>query len=340
MAPSNPQKENLSIQKWVVSIAVLLFIIKITAYFLTHSIAILTDALESTVNVIAGFIGLYSLFVAAKPRDMDHPYGHGKAEFLSAALEGTLIMIAGCLIIYEAIASYFHPKQLEKLDSGILLIAITAFINFITGAISIRKGKKNKSLALIASGKHLQTDTWTTLGILLGLFIVYYSGLMWVDSAVAIVFAVYIVYTGYKILRSSLAGIMDEADLDLLKQLVELLNQNRRDNWIDLHNLRVIKYGGQLHVDCHLTLPWYLNLHEAHREVDALTELIRDSFGDTVEFFVHTDGCLDFSCAICSKQDCTVRKHPFSSRIEWNMVNIISNEKHRASTSNPKSRQP
>ena len=110
MAPSNPQKENLSIQKWVVSIAVLLFIVKITAYFLTHSIAILTDALESTVNVIAGFIGLYSLFVAAKPRDMDHPYGHGKAEFLSAALEGTLIMIAGCLIIYEAIASYFHPK--------------------------------------------------------------------------------------------------------------------------------------------------------------------------------------------------------------------------------------
>lgn len=340
MAPSNPQKENLSIQKWVVSIAVLLFIVKITAYFLTHSIAILTDALESTVNVIAGFIGLYSLFVAAKPRDMDHPYGHGKAEFLSAALEGTLIMIAGCLIIYKAVDSYFHPKHLEKLDSGILLIAITAFINFITGAISIRKGKRNKSLALIASGKHLQTDTWTTLGILLGLFIVYFSGLMWVDSAVAIVFAVYIVYTGYKILRSSLAGIMDEADIDLLKQLVELLNQNRRDNWIDLHNLRVIKYGGQLHVDCHLTLPWYLNLHEAHREVDALTELIRDSFGDTVEFFVHTDGCLDFSCAICSKQDCTVRKHPFSKRVEWNMVNIISNEKHRASTSNPKLRQP
>ncbi|HEU4607605.1 MAG TPA: cation transporter dimerization domain-containing protein, partial [Chitinophagaceae bacterium] len=142
------------------------------------------------------------------------------------------------------------------------------------------------------------------------------------------------------ILRSSLAGIMDEADLDLLKQLVELLNENRRDNWIDLHNLRVIKYGGQLHVDCHLTLPWYLNLHEAHREVDALTELLRESFGDTVEFFVHTDGCLDFSCAICSKKDCQVRKHPFSNRVEWNMVNIISNEKHRASTSNPKSRQP
>ena len=107
MAPSNPQKENLSIQKWEVSIAVLLFIVKIIAYFLNHSIAILTDALESTVNVIAGFIGLYSLFVAAKPRDMDHPYGHGKAEFLSAALEGTLIMIAGCLIIYKAVDSYF-----------------------------------------------------------------------------------------------------------------------------------------------------------------------------------------------------------------------------------------
>lgn len=135
------QKDNLQVQKWVVSIAILLFILKIIAYYLTHSVAILTDALESTVNVIAGLIGWYSLWVASKPSDEDHPYGHGKAEFLSAAIEGTLIIIAGIIIIYESIDNFIHPHNLQQLDWGILLVAITAAINYITGYISIKKGE-------------------------------------------------------------------------------------------------------------------------------------------------------------------------------------------------------
>jgi len=160
----NPQQENFNIQKWVVLTAVTLFAVKVLAFFITQSVAILTDALESTVNVIAGFIGLYSLYVASKPRDMDHPYGHGKAEFLSAAIEGTLIIIAGLIIIYVAINHIIVPQPLQQLDKGIILVAITAIINFIVGYISIQRGKKNNSLALIASGKHLQTDTYSTVG--------------------------------------------------------------------------------------------------------------------------------------------------------------------------------
>ncbi len=178
--------ENLRTQRWVVTVAVILFILKIVAYFLTHSVAILTDALESTVNVIAGFIGLYSLYVAAKPRDEDHPYGHGKAEFLSAAVEGTLILIAGLIIIYESISNFIHPRALQKLDFGIILVAITALINFVVGGISIKRGKKNDSLALVASGKHLQSDTWSTLGIIFGLILIRFTGLIWLDSVVAI----------------------------------------------------------------------------------------------------------------------------------------------------------
>ena len=324
----NKEKQNFRVQQFIVGIAVLLFVVKIVAWWLTKSVAILTDALESTVNVIAGFIGLYSLYVAAKPRDEDHPYGHGKAEFVSAAVEGTLILVAGFVIIYESIDNFVHPHQIQKLDYGILLVAITAFINFGAGFFSIRQGKKNNSMALTASGKHLLTDTYSTLGIIIGLALIMLTGYKWLDGVIAIVFSFIIIYTGYGILRSSLAGIMDEIDKDLLSKLVTLLNKNRRENWIDLHNLRVIKYGGQLHIDCHMTVPWYLNVNEAHKEIDALIDLIKNEFGGSIEFFVHSDGCLDFSCHICSKQDCPVRKHPFEKKVDWTLQNIISNKKH------------
>jgi cation diffusion facilitator family transporter len=321
-------RENLRIQKWVVAVAVLLFIIKMVAFWVTRSVAILTDALESTVNVIAGFIGLYSLYVAAKPRDENHPYGHGKAEFLSAAVEGTLIIVAALVIIYESVLHFIYPRELKQLDRGIILVAITALVNFIVGVISIRIGKKNNSLALVASGKHLQTDTWSTIGIILGLVLIRLTKLAWLDSVTAIVFAFTIMYTGYHILRHSLAGIMDEADKELLQKMLAVLNANRRTNWIDLHNLRVIKYGGQFHIDCHLTVPWYLNVVEAHKEVEELGRLIKKEFGTVFELFVHTDACLDFSCPICTKEDCQVRKHWFKKRVAWTLENVLKDKKH------------
>lgn len=298
------------------------------AYFLTNSISILTDALESTVNVAAGFIGLYSLFIVSKPSDQNHPYGHGKAEFLSAAIEGTLIAIAGLVIIYKAVDNLIHPQLIHQLDYGILLIASTAFINFCIGLVSIRQGKKNNSLALIASGRHLQSDTLSTVGIIAGLIVIYYTNILWLDGAIAILFALIIIYTGYSILRKSVAGIMDEADITLLKKMIAVLNDNRRENWVDLHNLRVIKYGGRLHVDCHLTVPWYLNVKEAHVEIEELSKLIREQFSNSMELFVHSDGCQYFQCAICFKHDCPVRKQPFEKRIQWDVENVLTDKKH------------
>lgn len=323
------QTQNLQVQKWVAAISVLLLAVKFIAYYLTHSVSILTDALESIVNVAAGFIGLYSLYVAAKPRDIDHPYGHGKAEFISAAIEGTLITSAGAIIIYKAIRSLITPVELQRLDYGIYLVAATAVINFIVGFITESKGKKSNSLALIASGKHLKSDSYSTFGIILGLIIIYFTNLKWIDPVVAIIFGIIIIYTGYKILRKSIAGIMDEADIELLKKIVELLNRNKRENWIDLHNLRVIKYGAILHIDCHLTVPWYLNVQEAHEEVEALSSLVRKEFGELVELFVHVDGCLPFSCKVCNKQNCNVRRHNFEMRIDWTLENVLQDQKHR-----------
>lgn len=322
------EQQNLQVQKWVALVSVALLVVKFIAYYSTHSVSILTDALESIVNVLAGFIGLYSLYVAAKPRDMDHPYGHGKAEFISAAIEGTMIGSAGAIILYKAIQHLIHPVPLHKIDLGILLVAITAIINFAVGYFCLRTGKKNNSAALMASGKHLQTDTWSTAGIIAGLALLYFTGYTWIDSAVAGLFGGFIVFTGYRIVRSSLAGIMDEADVKLLGRMVEVLNTNRQTNWVDLHNLRVIKYGSVLHVDCHLTVPWYLNVNEAHGEIDVLAELIRKEFGESLELFVHTDGCLYTQCPICIKKDCPVRQHNFEQRITWTLENISRNKKH------------
>lgn len=307
----------------------LLFAAKIIAYHFTHSLAILTDALESIVNVIAGFIGLYSLYVAAKPRDLDHPYGHGKAEFVSAAAEGGLIVAAGIMIIYETALNIIEENPLQKLDTGLWLVGITALVNYIAGTFCFRIGKANNSLALQASGKHLQIDTYSTLAIIGGLVLILLTGFSWLDKLIAFLMSLLIIYNGYKIIRSSLAGIMDEADTELLNRFIKVLNENRQENWVDLHNLRVIKYGSLLHIDCHFTVPWYLNVHEAHREIDALSGLIKQRFGDAIELFVHTDGCLPFSCSICTKQDCAVRQHPFKQRLEWTLQNVISDKKHQ-----------
>ena len=321
--------ENYNIQKKLISITIILFLIKLGAWYLTNSVAILTDALEYTINVISGLVGLYSLYLSSQPRDQNHPYGHGKVEFLSAAVEGTLMIVSSFLIIYEAINNLKHPHQISKLDYGIYLVAITAFINYGVGFYAVKKGTQNNSLALIATGKHMQSDTYATIGIIIGLILIFFLKYTWIDSVVAFVFALIIIVSGYKILRSSIAGIMDEADDDLLDKVIALFQKSRRQNWVDLHNLRIIKYGGTLHLDCHLTVPWYLNVHEAHREIDELSKLVKDNFGESIELFVHTDGCLDFSCAICTKQDCPVRKHEFIKKVNWSVENVSSNNKHR-----------
>jgi cation diffusion facilitator family transporter len=332
MKAENPALQNISIQRWVLGLSIALLLIKTIAYFLTNSVAILTDAFEAIVNVVAGIIGLYSLYIAAKPKDVDHPYGHGKIEFLSAAAEGVMISGAGILIIIEAVKQLINPTHLQRLDTGMILVAVTAVANFMMGLVCIRIGRKNNSLALVASGKHLHSDTYSTIGILIGLTLIYFTDISWIDSGVAIAFALFILYTGLKIIRTSIAGMMDETDVELLDKFARILNQRRSINWVDLHNLRIIKYGSTLHVDCHLTVPWYLNVHEAHAEIDRLAEIVRNEFSTSIELFVHSDGCLPISCPICIKHDCPVRHHEFKRKIEWTIKNIQQDSKHHVET--------
>lgn len=321
-------ESNIQFQKFILGVGVFLFALKITAWIITGSLAILSDALESTMNIISGTVGLYSLYIASKPKDADHPYGHGKVEFIAAGVEGALIFGAGVYIIIESILKFKNPTGVADLDLGIAFIGFSGLVNFLAGHLSEIRGKATNSMTLISGGKHLKSDAYTTLGLLLGLLIIYFTGLEWIDSIVAMIFASIIIYTGYRVMRKSVAGIMDETDLELLKRIIAVLEENRSDNWIDIHNFRVIKYGATYHIDCHLTVPWYFDVREAHIEVESLTDLIIRYYGAEVELFVHTDPCVPSSCSICSISECKVRQHKFEGRLKWDMGNVLSNKKH------------
>ncbi len=324
----NKTLNTIQMQRLLVTVSVVLFIIKMLAWYLTASVSVLTDALESTVNVIAGFIGLYSIVLSAKPRDREHPYGHGKIEFISSAVEGALILCAGFIIIYQAVLNLLVPHELKQLDAGMILLAATAVINYIVGHMCVRKGKKEQSPVLVASGSHLKSDTWSTIGILTGILLIMLTGWKWIDSAAAMVFAAIIIYTGYRIIRKAVSGIMDESDTDIVNDIVEVLNRNRLDNWIDIHNVRVIDYAGFYHIDCHLTVPYYINVNDAHLILDSLTDVLKTHFRNRVEFFVHVDGCIYRQCGICNVTGCPVRQREFSGHKTWTHDNILSNSKH------------
>ena len=176
------QKIKLIVQRRIVLFSVILFASKIIAYLLTNSVGILTDALESTINVLTGFISLYSISIALKPKDADHPFGHGKIESISASVEGILIILAGLIIIVEAIRRLFNPLEIQQLDIGIVIVAIAGVVNYILGYYSIKTRRKHQSIALVAGGKHLQSDTYSTIGLVVGLILLLLTKMVWIDE--------------------------------------------------------------------------------------------------------------------------------------------------------------
>lgn len=318
----------IRIQKLIAAFSVLLFLGKMLAWYLTDSVAILTDALESVVNMITGFLGLYSVLLSAKPRDKNHPFGHGKIEYISAAVEGSLIFIAGAVIIYHAVYKLFYPVTIQRLDIGIVLIAITGVVNFFLGRYAMKQGVLYRSATVESAGKHILSDAYSTFALIIGLIALKLTGWQWLDSMVAIAFAVFIITTGYSVIKKSMAGIMDEADEELVDQIVKFLQQYRRPQWIDVHNLRVIRYGNVMHIDAHITLPWYYTVQEGENEIHDVEDLIKNHFGNTVEIFIHIDACVPSSCKICSIENCPVRESPFQQLLLWNIENVWADTKH------------
>lgn len=319
----------VKVQRFIAILSVVLFAGKLWAWYITHSVAIFTDALESIVNIVTGFIGLYSVHLAAKPRDSNHPFGHGKIEFIASGMEGVLIILAGIFICYQAVYHLLYPRPLHQLDLGIVIIAAAGLLNLLAGIYAIRKGRQYKSATIEAAGYHIRADAWSTFAILIGLGLLMLTGWQWLDSAVAIVFAVFIIFTGYKVLRKSFSGIMDESDEQLLEEVIGFIQQHRRPQWIDMHNVRVLQYGSVLHVDAHMTLPWYFHVREGEKEIHAVENLVAQQYGHKIEMFIHIDGCVPTSCKLCALHQCAVRTSPFQHTVNWNAANVWIDAKHQ-----------
>jgi len=288
-----------------------LMAIKFWAYFATGSAAILSDALESIINVAAGAFALISVVYAAAPPDRNHPYGHGKIEYYAAGFEGSLIVLAALGIIYESWDKLLHPQPLPNLGFGIILLAVAGAVNLLLGVGLLRAGRMADSITLVADGKHVLTDVYTSAGVLVGLLLVSFTGWLWLDAGVACLVALNIIWTGYKLLRESFAGLMHETEPGLIEDICLAIENKRSKNWLDVHNLRAWRSGRQAHIDFHLILPREMSLVDAHDEVRALEDVLRERFGQDADVLIHADPCRSSECPVCPESSCDSREAAF-----------------------------
>ncbi|GAB4298332.1 MAG: cation diffusion facilitator family transporter [Ignavibacteriaceae bacterium] len=298
-----------------------MLLIKMGAYLLTGSSAIFSDAAESVVHVLATAMALTSIIVSSKPADKSHLYGHGNIEYFSAGTEGLLIIIAAGVIIYESVSDLIYGVEVQKLDTGIILISVAGFINLFLGFYLIRTGKKTNSLTLIADGKHVLTDSYTSMGVIIGILLVILTGTKVLDPLFAIAVALNILYTGYKLIRESFGGLMNETDPVLLKKITDKFVEIKKDYWIDIHELRFWTSGERIFIDFHLILPYYFTIQQSHAEENDIEENLQSEFPN-VQLKIHFDFCVPDLCKYCNYQSCNVRKEEKSRSFDWNVEKL------------------
>ena len=301
-------------------VSLLLLGCKFVAYWLTGSTAVLSDALESIVNVFASSFALYSVVLSARPPDDSHPYGHGRIEFFSAGLEGMLIVTAALTICWAAIPRLANPQPLVQLSSGMLLVGAAGVVNALVGFYLQHVGRQVNSLTLVADGKHLLSDSYTSAGVLLGMLLVWLTRWYILDAGIALMVALHILVMGGQLVREAVARLMDEAEPAFLQQVVETLEGERPETWIDVHHLRAWRSGARHHVDFHLTLPRYWDLQRCHDEVEQVEQLIHRRQVEPGDVIVHLDPCLPTDCAYCLISSCPVRVAAHQHTRAWTVV--------------------
>ena len=255
-------------------VGALVFALKFAAYRVTGSVALLSDALESVVNVVAAAVALWALWLARKPADREHPFGHGKAEYFSAALEGSLILFAALQIVQTALGRLQSPIELENFGLGAALSIGATALNLGLSVYLIRLAKSQRSPALEADGQHILSDVYSSVGVLLGVSLGQILGVKWLDPTVALLVALYIVWVGYRLIRRSLGALMDEslpaADLEHIR---ETLKANLGAA-LEIHDLKARQAGQGTFIEFHLVVPGQMSVLEAHRLSDALEDLL------------------------------------------------------------------
>ena len=297
------------------AVSLALLAVKFGAYRLTGSTAILSDALESIVNVVAAVFAVGVLVVARWPADRNHPYGHGKVEFFSAAFEGGLIAFAALLIVYQGVRALVFGTEIRSLGFGLWITLAAGAVNALLGWHLLSIGRKHHSLTLVADGQHVLSDFYTSLGIAIGLGLVVVTGRVWIDPVVAIAVGANLVWTGAKLLRQAADGLLDAEDPGLLARLVAAINANLIPGIIRVHHLRAIRHGRFSHVDAHLVLPEFWSVEKAHAVGDEFAGRVFDALPVDGEIVFHVDPCRRGFCAMCDVEPCPIRAAPFRGRV-------------------------
>jgi cation diffusion facilitator family transporter len=337
-AGSDPQTDlRVRLTAAVVSLVVgsALLIAKYFAYEITGSTAILSDAMESIVNVVAALFAVGGLLFAGRPADRNHPYGHGKIEFFSAAFEGGLIAFAAVMIVYQAGHSLLHGVEVRQLDFGLLITAGAGLANLALGGFLVQTGRRANSLTLVADGQHVISDFWTSLGVVVGLLLVRLTGLVWLDPLVAAVVGVNLAWTGFRLVRQAAGGLLDEEDTELLDKLIGALNASVVPGIIRVHNLRAIRSGRFSHIDAHLVVPEFWSVMAAHDAADTFEREVIAACGIQGEIVFHTDPCRRAYCARCDIPSCPIRAEPFRFRPALTVDEVVQPDMPPPSRSAP-----
>ncbi len=314
-------------------VAALIFVIKFQAYRMTGSQALFSEAMETVVNVLAAAITFAVIYYAAKPADRDHPYGHGKVEYLSAALEGGMIAFAAFLIILEAVQAFYEQKPLHSLDMGVGLLAATGVMNLTTGFYLKSIGKRRHSMALEAGGRHLIADFWTTAGVVVGLVLVIFTKIFWLDIAIAILVSLNLIKEGYEVLRKAIGGLLDEEQESLIKEIQEIINKHKQEGIIQVHHVRVMRAGRYHHIDAHVVVPEYWSVEVAHDNTLKYEQTIFKDYQFSGEMHLHIDPCRRLYCQFCDVKNCPIRQEDFKGYRKMGVHEITNPEEPQEITS-------
>jgi cation diffusion facilitator family transporter len=314
------------------AVSLVLLAIKYAAYLVTHSAAILSDALESIINVVAAAFALFSVSLSARPADENHPYGHGKIEYFSAGFEGALIFLAGITIIVTSAMKMMNPEPLERTGLGMALVIGASAVNLALGLYLVKQGRLTGSLAIEADGRHLLTDVWTSGGALAGVALVVLTGWLRFDPLMAMLLGCNILISGWRLVRTSAGHLMDEADDGLLDEIVHCLRESRRPGWIQPHQLRATMFGSRLVVDLHIYMPRFWDLVRVNEESERIDAALRRRFGEDTEAIIHVDPCLPMHCESCGLESCPARTALHLRPEDWTTRGIKSTGAHPAVT--------
>ena len=311
---SSPERALETSAKISLAVSTLVLLIKFSGYFLTHSESVLSDAVESVVNVVAALGALLVMRAVAEPADEDHPYGHGKLEFFSATFEGGLIAFAGIAIVYSGIQSFWRPPSLHSLEIGVFTLILSSLVNAGLTWYLFKVSREHQSQALRASALHVRSDIISTTGVIVGLGVVWLTHWQWVDNMIAVTVGLFLLREGTLIIRSAAGALIDESDEDLIESLAVALEKNRKPGLIDIHKVRVIRSGRFHHVDAHLVMPEMWSTREAHQLAQAFEDAVMQDYGSQGEIAFHIDPCNAEFCSICDWDLCPIRKSPLQSR--------------------------